>query len=46
VDSEAGDEDDEKKTAGQYDPANYANLNVTSEVKDLFKYITRLVLMC
>lgn len=46
ADSEAGDDDDEKKTVGQYDPANYANLNVSSEVKDLFKYISRLIIIC
>lgn len=26
---------------GQYNPEDYANLNVSSEVKDLFQYITR-----
>jgi intraflagellar transport protein 46 len=37
-DEEAG---DNENVPGQYNPADYANLNVTDEVKDLFKYITR-----
>lgn len=42
ADSDANDEDaDDKRTAGQYDPSAYANLDVSAEVKDLFKYITR-----
>lgn len=42
ADSDANDEDGEdKRTAGQYDPSIYANLDVSAEVKDLFKYITR-----
>ena len=42
ADSDANDEDGEdKRTAGQYDPSAYANLDVSAEVRDLFKYITR-----
>ncbi|CAM9145897.1 unnamed protein product, partial [Hapterophycus canaliculatus] len=29
------------KVEGAYDPANYANLNVSAEIKDLFQYIGR-----
>lgn len=40
------DDDDDDKDAGvvipgAYNPADYANLDVTSEIKELFKYITR-----
>ena len=40
------DDDDEDKDTGvaipgAYNPADYANLDVTSEIKELFKYITR-----
>lgn len=35
------DEDDDLEVPGQYNPANYANLNVSSEVKELFEYIGR-----
>ena len=42
VDSEPGDEDkDGRGQAGGYNPADYEGLDVSSEVKDLFKYITR-----
>ena len=34
-------EEDEDNVPGGYNPADYNNLNVTSEEKDLFKYITR-----
>lgn len=35
------DDDDEKAVPGAYNPAEYANLQVSSEVKDLFEYILR-----
>lgn len=35
------DEDDGEELPGQYNAANYANLNVSSEVKELFEYIGR-----
>lgn len=39
------DDDDDKDTGvaipGAYNPADYASLDVTSEIKELFKYITR-----
>jgi len=42
ADSDANDDDGEdKRTAGQYDPSNFAHLDVSAEVRDLFKYITR-----
>ena len=42
----AGDEDDEddgddKEVPGTYNPADYANLNVGADVKDIFDYISR-----
>ena len=42
-DEEDTDDDDEPGQAleGAYDPANYANLPVSTEVKELFQYITR-----
>lgn len=45
-DESSEEEDDEKEDSydvieGQYNPEDYANLNVSSEVKDLFQYITR-----
>jgi hypothetical protein len=39
------DSDDEGKKSfkipGIYDPADYSNLNVSTEITELFKYITR-----
>lgn len=37
----AGDDEDEddKEVPGTYNPAEYNNLNVGQEVKDLFEYI-------
>ena len=40
-DDEEEDSGDEKEVPGAYNPAQYANLNVSSEVKELFEYITR-----
>ncbi|CAF89797.1 unnamed protein product, partial [Tetraodon nigroviridis] len=42
-DDEDDDDDDEPSVAteGAYDPAEYANLPVSTEIKDLFQYITR-----
>lgn len=42
-DEEETDDDDEPRRApeGSYDPANYANLPVSTEIKELFQYITR-----
>nr|XP_046236700.1 RPA-related protein RADX-like isoform X2 [Scatophagus argus] len=42
-DEEDSDDDDEPSKApeGAYDPADYANLPVSTEVKELFQYITR-----
>lgn len=34
-------DDDEKAVPGAYNPAEYANLQVSSDVKDLFEYIQR-----
>lgn len=42
ADSDDNDEDGaDRQTAGAYNAADYANLPVSQEVKDLFKYITR-----
>lgn len=40
---ETDDDDDEPGPApeGAYDPADYANLPVSTEIKELFQYITR-----
>ena len=38
-DDDDGDED--KDVPGTYNPAEYANLQVNQEVKDLFEYIAR-----
>lgn len=40
---DSGDEDGKKniKIEGLYDPADYAALNVSTEITELFKYITR-----
>uniref|UniRef100_A0A3B3I8Z9 Intraflagellar transport protein 46 homolog n=1 Tax=Oryzias latipes TaxID=8090 RepID=A0A3B3I8Z9_ORYLA len=35
------DEDDESSQALEYDPADYANLPVSTDIKELFQYITR-----
>uniref|UniRef100_A0A8C4NI14 Intraflagellar transport protein 46 homolog n=1 Tax=Dicentrarchus labrax TaxID=13489 RepID=A0A8C4NI14_DICLA len=42
-DEEDSDDDDEPSKApeGAYDPADYANLPVSTEIKELFQYITR-----
>lgn len=42
-DEDDTDDDDEPTEAleGAYDPADYANLPVSTEIKDLFQYITR-----
>lgn len=42
-DEEDSDDDDEPSRApeGAYDPADYANLPVSTEIKELFQYITR-----
>ncbi|XP_029310481.1 intraflagellar transport protein 46 homolog [Cottoperca gobio] len=42
-DEEDSDDDDEpgKALEGAYDPADYANLPVSTEIKELFQYITR-----
>uniref|UniRef100_A0A3Q2E9G9 Intraflagellar transport protein 46 homolog n=1 Tax=Cyprinodon variegatus TaxID=28743 RepID=A0A3Q2E9G9_CYPVA len=43
TDEDDDDDDDETTEAveGAYDPADYANLPVTTEIKELFQYITR-----
>jgi hypothetical protein len=33
------DDNDEKEVPGAYNPAQYANLPVSSEIKELFEYI-------
>lgn len=35
------DQEDDKEVPGTYNPAEYANLQVTQDVKDLFEYIQR-----
>ena len=35
------DDDDDKDVPGTYNPQDYAALQVTNEVKDLFEYIQR-----
>lgn len=35
------DDNDEKEVPGAYNPAQYANLPVSSEIKELFEYIQR-----
>ena len=35
------DADDDKEVPGTYNPADYANLQVGQDVKDLFEYIQR-----
>lgn len=42
-DSDDDDDDDEPSRApeGAYDPADYTNLPVSTEIKELFQYITR-----
>ncbi|CAD7971068.1 unnamed protein product [Amoebophrya sp. A120] len=39
--STSSSDDDEGMIAGQYNPADYANLKVSPEVSELFQYITR-----
>lgn len=41
--AEESDDENKKniKIEGLYDPADYASLNVSTEIKELFKYITR-----
>ena len=41
-------EDDDKdviKLPGAYNPSDYAHLNITPEIEDLFRYITRWLLI-
>jgi intraflagellar transport protein 46 len=38
---EDDDDDDEKEVPGAYNPAAFANLPVSSEIKELFEYIQR-----
>jgi intraflagellar transport protein 46 len=40
-DDDDDDDEDGKAVPGAYNPAEFANLQVTSEVKDLFEYIQR-----
>lgn len=40
-DEEDTDDDDGEAPEGAYDPADYANLPVSTEIKELFQYITR-----
>ena len=35
------DDNDDKEVPGTYNPADYANLNVGADVKDIFDYISR-----
>lgn len=35
------DNEDDKEVPGTYNPMDYANLQVSSEIKDLFEYIQR-----
>jgi intraflagellar transport protein 46 len=35
------DEEDDKEVPGTYNPSDYANLQVTPDVKELFEYIQR-----
>ncbi|CAD7928273.1 unnamed protein product [Amoebophrya sp. A25] len=39
--STSSSEDEETLVAGQYNPADYAHLKVSPEIKELFQYITR-----
>ena len=39
--SDGEDEDEDKAVPGAYNPMDYVNLQVSSEVKDLFEYISR-----
>ncbi|XP_044040157.1 intraflagellar transport protein 46 homolog isoform X2 [Siniperca chuatsi] len=47
-DEDDSDDDDEPSEApeGAYDPADYANLPVSTEIKELFQYITRYSPQC
>lgn len=40
-DSDEDDDDESTAPEGAYDPADYANLPVSTIIKDLFPYITR-----
>jgi len=40
-DDDDDDEDEHPQVEGAYDPADYENLSVTAEIKELFQYITR-----
>ncbi|XP_012939319.1 intraflagellar transport protein 46 homolog [Aplysia californica] len=40
-DDEDDDDDDHPQVEGAYDPADYENLSVSAEIKELFQYITR-----
>ena len=35
------DDDEEKEVPGAYNPAMYANLQVSTDVKEVFEYINR-----
>lgn len=39
--AEDDDEEDEKEIPGAYNPAEFANLSVSNEVKEMFEYIQR-----
>lgn len=41
ADDDDEDGDDDKEVPGTYNPVDYANLQVSSEIKDLFEYIQR-----
>jgi len=40
-DDDDDDDDDHPQVEGAYDPADYENLSVSAEIKELFQYITR-----
>ena len=40
-DADDEDDDDEKEVPGAYNPAQYANLDVAQEIKEIFEYIGR-----
>ena len=41
ADQEDDDDDEEKEVPGAYNPAMYAGLNVSQDVKEVFEYINR-----
>ena len=45
VNNDTDEDKDEKQGAGGYDPSEFDNLDVSSEVRDLFKYITRYIII-